>query len=140
MTRCLLFGYKLSRRRLLRLGVSTTGAVLVARQLLDAQPEQQSCAPPIPQNHQPSNGGSCPYPIPWLDKNGNHNQSPMPNVELSNIYHFKGKLARCNGFHGMGTDNQGNRLAWGTPTTDFSYMAGEYWAGRQAHQAVFAHT
>jgi hypothetical protein len=21
---------------------------------------------------------------PWLDKNGNHNQSPMPNVELSN--------------------------------------------------------
>jgi hypothetical protein len=64
----------------------------------------------------------------------------MPNVELSSIYHFKGKLARCSGFHGMGTDNQGNRLAWGTPTTDYSYMAGEYWASRQAHQAVFAHT
>jgi hypothetical protein len=64
----------------------------------------------------------------------------MANVELSNIYHFKGKLARCNGFHGMGTDNQGNRLAWGTPTTDYSYMAGEYWAARQPHQAVFAHT
>jgi hypothetical protein len=40
----------------------------------------------------------------------------------------------------MGTDNEGNRLAWGTPTTDYSYMAGEYWAARQAHAAVFAHT
>jgi hypothetical protein len=98
-----------------------------------------ACAPPIPKGA-PSNGGSCPYPIPWLDKNGNHNQIPKPNVELSNIYHFKGHLARCNGFHGMGTDNEGNRLAWGTPTTDYSYMAGEYWAGRQAHQAIFAHT
>jgi hypothetical protein len=85
---------------------------------------------------------------PWLDKNGNHNQSPMPNVELSNcrtveqsnIYHLKGKLTRCNGFHAMGTDNKGNRLAWGTPTTDYSYMVGEYWAARQGHQAVFTHT
>ena len=40
----------------------------------------------------------------------------------------------------MGTDNQGNRLAWGTGTTDCSYMAGEYWAARQAHEAIFAHT
>jgi hypothetical protein len=63
-----------------------------------------------------------------------------PNVELSNIYHFKGKLARCSGFHGMGTDNEGNRLAWGTPTTDYSYMAGEYWAARQARQGIFTHT
>jgi len=80
------------------------------------------------------------YPIPWLDKNGNHNQAAMPNVELSSIYHFHGRLARCSGFHGMGTDNKGNRLAWGTPTTDYSYMAGEYWAARQAWQGVFAHT
>jgi hypothetical protein len=64
----------------------------------------------------------------------------MANTELSNIYHFRGKLARCNGFHGIGTDNKGNRLAWGTPTTDYSYMAGEYWAGRQPHQAIFSHT
>jgi len=64
----------------------------------------------------------------------------MLNVELSSIYHFKGRLARCNGFHGMGTDNRGNRLAWGTPTTDYSYMAGEYWAARQPQQGVFAHT
>ena len=41
----------------------------------------------------------------------------MANVELSNIFHFKGKLARCNGFHGMDTDNKGNRLAWGTRTS-----------------------
>ena len=132
--------FELSRRRWLKLGVSSAAAVWLPSPVLGAQSEPPSCAPPIPQNHEPSNGGSCPYPIPWLDKNGNHNQIPMPNVELSNIYHFKGKLARCNGFHGMGTDNKGNRLAWGTPTTDYSYMAGEYWAGRQAHQAVFAHT
>jgi len=126
----------LNRRRLLKLGAASIVAASLPARLLHAQ----SCAPPIPQNHAPSNGGPCPYPIPWLDKNGNHNQSPMPNVELSNIYHFNGKLARCNSFHGMGTDNKGNRLAWGTPTTDYSYMAGEYWAARQPHQAIFAHT
>jgi hypothetical protein len=132
--------FELNRRRWLELGVSSALAVWLPGTRLDAQSALQSCAPTIPQNHEPSNGGSCPYPIPWLDKNGNHNQAAKPNVELSSIYHFKGKLARCNGFHGMGTDNKGNRLAWGTPTTDYSYMAGEYWAARQAHQAVFAHT
>jgi hypothetical protein len=133
-------GFELSRRRWLKLGLTSAVAATLPREVLQAQAASPSCAPPIPKNHEPSNGGPCPYPIPWLDKNGNHNQSPMPNVELSNIYHFKGKLARCNGFHGMGTDNKGNRLAWGTPTTDYSYMAGEYWAARQAHEAVFAHT
>jgi hypothetical protein len=132
---------ELNRRRWLKLAVvsSIIGAQLPGR-LLPAQSALQSCSPPIPQDHAPSNGGPCPYPIPWLDKNGNHNQSPMPRVELSSIYHFKGKLARCNGFHGMGADNKGNRLAWGTATTDYSYMAGEYWAARQAHRAIFAHT
>ena len=129
---------ELNRRHLLKFAAASLLALPV--RLIYAQSESQQCSPPIPQNHAPSNGGSCPYPIPWLDKNGNHNQSPMANVELSNIYHFKGKLARCSGFHGMGTDNRGNRLAWGTGTTDYSYMAGEYWAGRQAHQAIFAHT
>jgi hypothetical protein len=130
----------LDRRNLLKLGAAAAVAASRPETLLRAQSKALSCGPPIPPNHAPSNGGSCPYPVPWLDKNGNHNQSPMPNVELSNIYHFQGKLARCNGFHGMGTDNRGNRLAWGTPTTDYSYMAGEYWAARQPHQAVFAHT
>jgi hypothetical protein len=130
----------INRRHLMSVGMASVVAGLIPRPLLQAQSAPQSCAPPIPPEHSLANGGPCPYPIPWLDKNGNHNQSPMANVELSNIYHFKGKLARCNGFHGMGTDNQGNRLAWGTPTTDYSYMAGEYWAARQPHQAVFAHT
>ena len=132
---------ELNRRHLLKFGAGSAFAALVpgSGRLIQTQSAPQLCAPAIPQNHEPSNGGSCPFPIPWLDKNGNHNQSPMPNVELSNIYHFKGKLARCNGFHGMGTDNKGNRLAWGTPTTDYSYMAGEYWAARQAHPSAFAH-
>ena len=134
------FTSDVSRRRLLKLGMTSIGIASLPSRLLHAETASQPCSAPIPQNYAPSNGGPCPYPIPWLDKNGNHNQSTMPNVELSNIYHFKGKLARCNGFHGMGTDNAGNRLAWGTPTTDYSYMAGEYWAGREAHQAVFAHT
>jgi hypothetical protein len=130
----------LHRRHLLKLGFATVIAASLPSRQLHAQAAPETCAPPIPQKHAPSNGGSCPYPIPWLDKNGNHNQSPAPNVELSNIFHFKGKLARCNGFHGMGTDNKGNRFAWGNPTTDYSYMAGEYWAGRQARQGIFTHT
>ena len=128
------------RRQILRLGATSLVLPFLSAPLLRAQQSTQSCAPPIPADHGPSNGGPCPYPIPWLDKNGNHNQPAGPNVELSNIYHFNGKLARCSGFHGMGTDNKGNRLAWGTPTTDYSYMAGEYWAGRQSRQGIFAHT
>ena len=131
-------GGELNRRHLLKLGGATIIAAALPGRILQAQPA--ACSPPIPRNHEPSNGGPCPYPIPWLDKNGNHNQSPAANVELSNIFHFKGKLARCNGFHGMGTDNKGNRYAWGNPTTDYSYMAGEYWAGRQGRQGIFTHT
>ena len=130
----------LDRRDLLKLGIASVMAASLPGGRLQAQSAPDSCAPPIPQNHAVSNGGPCPYPIPWLDKNGNHNQPAMPNVELSSIYHFKGKLARCSGFHGMGTDNKGNRLAWGTPTTDYSYMAGEYWAAREAQKGIFAHT
>ena len=130
----------LNRRHLLKLGVASVVAASLPGRQVQAQSAPESCAPPIPKNHGLSNGGPCPYPIPWLDKNGNHNQSPAPNVDLSNIFHFKGKLARCNGFHGMGTDNKGNRFAWGNPTTDYSYMAGEYWAARQEHQGVFTHT
>jgi hypothetical protein len=133
-------GFALDRRNWLKGGALSLVASSLPHQLAAAERELHECAPAIPRNHAPSNGGPCPYPIPWLDKNGNHNQSPMPNVELSNIYHFKGKLARCNGFHGMGTDKKGNRLSWGTPTTDYSYMAGEYWAARAAHPAVYAHT
>ena len=41
-----------------------------------------------------ANGGVDPYPIPWLDKNGSHNQPAGPNLEPSHIYHFKGMVAR----------------------------------------------
>jgi len=84
-------------------------------------------------------GSTYPYPIPWLDKNGSHNQPAGPNLEPSHIYHFKGKVARCADFIGMGTDNQGNRLAFGNPTTDNGIMQGEYYAGRTTHTGTFAH-
>src|SRR5262249_3033231 len=58
-----------------------------------------------------ANGGTDPFPIPWLDKNGSHNQPAGPNLEPSHIYHFKGRVARCSTFTGIGTDNQGNQIA-----------------------------
>jgi len=85
------------------------------------------------------NGDTDPYPIPWLDKNGSHNQPAGPNLEPSHIYHFKGRIARCAGFVGMGTDNKGNRIPFGTPTTDYGFMQGEYWAGRAAQTGTFTH-
>ena len=85
------------------------------------------------------NGGADPYPIPWLDKNGSHNQPAGPNLEPSHIYHFKGRVARCAGFVGMGTDNKGNRIPFGTPTTDYGFMQGEYWAARAPQTATFTH-
>ncbi len=85
------------------------------------------------------NGGTDPFPIPWLDKNGSHNQAPGPGMDPSNIFHFKGRVARSNDFTGMGTDNQGRRLAFGSKSTDFSFMHGEYFAGREARQGSFGH-
>jgi len=86
-----------------------------------------------------ANGGTDPYPIPGLDKNGSHNQPAGPDLEPSHIYHFKGRVARCSTFTGMGTDNQGNRIAFGSPTTDYGVMQGEYWAGRATQQGTFTH-
>jgi len=86
-----------------------------------------------------ANGGTEPYPIPWLDKNGSHNQPGMPGYEPAHIYHFKGRVARSSTFTGMGTDNHGNRIAFGTPTTDYGAMQGEYWAARMANQGIFTH-
>ena len=87
----------------------------------------------------PLNGGADPFPIPWLDRNGSHNQAPGPGMEPSNIFHFRGRVARANGFTGMGTDNTGRRLAFGTNSTDFSFMDGEYFAGRQSRRGAFGH-
>jgi hypothetical protein len=86
-----------------------------------------------------ANGGADPYPIPWLDRNGSHNQPAGPNLEPSHIYHFKGRVARCSTFTGMGTDNKGNRIAFGSPTTDYGVMQGEYWAARTKQQGAFTH-
>jgi hypothetical protein len=90
-------------------------------------------------NGQTANGSTDPYPIPWLDKNGSHNQPAGPNLEPSHIYHFKGRVARCSTFTGMGTDNHGNRIAFGSPTTDYGVMRGEYWADRAPQQGTFTH-
>jgi hypothetical protein len=86
-----------------------------------------------------ANGGTDPYPIPWLDKNGSHNQPAGANLEPSHIFHFKGRVARCSTFTGMGTDNNGNQIAFGSPTTDYGVMQGEYWAGRATQRGIFAH-
>jgi hypothetical protein len=86
-----------------------------------------------------ANGGTDPYPIPWLDKNGSHNQPAGANLEPSHIYHFKGRVARSSTFTGMGTDNSGNRIAFGSPTTDYGVMQGEFWAARSAQQGTFTH-
>lgn len=127
----------LNRRRFFSLGAGVAGSAALTSIWPQQGFAQESCSPPIPSG--PFNGSSCPFPIPWLDKNGSHNQSPMPGAELSNIFHFKGQIARCNGFVGMGTDNKGNRIPFGSPTTDFSYMKGTYFAARQEHTGVFAH-
>jgi hypothetical protein len=132
---------ELSRRRLLQLAVSSfVGAQLPGGGCFTHNPHRNLALLSSHRTRRRQTVALARTQFPGSTKNGNRNQSPMPTVELSNIYHFKGKLARCNGFHRMGTDNKGNRLAWGTPTTDYSYMAGEYWAARQAHQAIFAHT
>ena len=93
----------------------------------------------LDQHPMTANGGSDPYPIPWLDKNGSHNQPAGANLEPSHIYHFKGRVARYSTFTGTGTDNQGNQFAFGSPTTDYGVMQGEYWAGRAAQQGTFTH-
>jgi len=60
-------------------------------------------------------------------------------MDPSNIYHFKGRVARANNFTGMGTDNKGNRISFGTPSTDFSFLDGEYFAGRVPRLGTFTH-
>jgi hypothetical protein len=112
---------KSSALALLPLGISQAGSTLAGQHPMAA------------------NGGTDPYPIPWLDKNGSHNQPAGPNLEPSHIYHLKGRVARCSTFTGTGTDNQGNRFAFGSPTTDYGVMQGEYWAGGTAQQGIFTH-
>ena len=87
----------------------------------------------------PVGGSDEPYPIPWLDKNGSHNQAG-PGLEPSSIYHFKGRIARAAEFIGSGVDGAGNRLAFGSRTTDNSFMQGECWTSqRLARRGAWTH-
>ena len=119
-----------SRRQFVKIGAFAGAALAVGTQL---------SAFPLPQTPVTANGGTDPYPIPWLDKNGSHNQPAGPNLEPSHVFHFKGRVARCSTFTGMGTDNSGNRIAFGSPTTDYGVMQGEYWAARATQQGTFTH-
>ena len=88
----------------------------------------------------PVGGNDQPYPIPWLDKNGSHNEPAGPGHEPSSIYHFKGRVARAADFTGGGVDGKGERLLFGTPTTDNAYMQGECWTSqRRARNGTWAH-
>lgn len=120
---------RLNRRELLKSGA------LALLPLAFPSPSLALDDPPL----MTANGGTDPYPIPWLDKNGSHNQPAGPNLEPSHIYHFKGKVARSSTFTGMGTDNRGNRIAFGSPTTDYGVMQGEYWAARAAQPGTYTH-
>jgi hypothetical protein len=118
-----------TRRTFLGTTISASGASLLLRRKAAAGQQELRTY----------NGGTDPYPIPWLDKNGSHNQPAGPQLEPSHIYHFKGRVGRCADFVGIGTDNKGNRIAFGTPTTDYGFMEGEYFAGRTAQTGAFTH-
>jgi hypothetical protein len=118
-----------TRRKILK-----SGALVLLPLAIPPSSQASQDQPPMT-----ANGGTDPYPIPWLDKNGSHNQPASPTLEPSHIYHFKGRVARSSTFNGMGTDNHGNRVAFGSPTTDYGVMTGEYWAARAAQQGAFTH-
>jgi hypothetical protein len=84
-------------------------------------------------------GSKEPFPIPWLDTNGSHNQMPGIRQEPSHIYHFNGLVARCNSFVGTGTDQDGNPAPFGTKTTDFGVMMGEHYTGRTVQKVALVH-
>src|SRR5256885_10751119 len=58
---------------------------------------------PPPSKPPTYNGGTDPYPIPWLDKNGSNNQPAGPQLEPSHINHFKGRVARVPDLTAMAT-------------------------------------
>src|SRR5579872_196338 len=98
-----------NRRNFLK-AIPSAAALIAAARRTSAQQAQDK----LPT----ANGGTEPFPIPWLDKNGSHNQPAGANLEPSHIYDFKGRVARCSTFTGTGTDHSGNRIAFGSPTTD----------------------
>ncbi|MDA8091711.1 MAG: hypothetical protein M0Z61_16010 [Nitrospiraceae bacterium] len=134
-------GRSLLSRGFSRRGLLASGLVLAASSVLHLPGTAQAEAglkEKKPREYS-YDGSTDPFPIPWLDKNGSHNQPAGPGNEPSLIYHFKGKVARCSDFTGIGTDNKGNRLAFGSPTTDNAIMQGEYFTGREARKGSFTH-
>jgi hypothetical protein len=123
-----------SRRRFL--ATSAASGALLAE---DSNALSQAAARVRPLDYVEPDGPPGPYPIPWLDMNGNHNQPAGPDLEPSHIFHFKGRVARCSGFSGVGTDNKNERLLFGTKTTDYGVMDGEYWAARTPQAGTFTH-
>jgi len=119
------------RRFVSTIGIASGASLLLSREAASNDPPESKL--------RTYNGGTDPYPIPWLDKNGSHNQPAGPQLEPSHIYHFKGRVGRCADFTGVGTDNKGNRIAFGTPTTDYGFMDGEYFAARTAQIGAFTH-
>ncbi len=135
-----------SRRGLLRAGLAFGAAGLIVPGCAAAGPALLHARSPLANPaldalaaEDLGNGGAAPQPIPWLDKNGSHNQPPGPLAEPSSIFHFKGRVARANDFSGTGAAGDGEPLSFGTKSTDFSFMKGEYFAGRQARQGMFGH-
>jgi hypothetical protein len=124
----------LSRRQLLR--TSAAGSVVL---LPGWNASAQNVTSKSIAAHVDPDGPSGPFPIPWLDMNGSHNQPAGPDLEPSHIYHFKGRVARCSGFNGVGTDGRGERILFGTKTTDYGIMDGEYWAARAPQSGTFTH-
>src|SRR5271165_6587160 len=87
-----------NRRSFLKTAALGATALTLGSRVALAQAGAQSSDAP-----RTANGGTDPYPIPWLDKNGSHNQPAGLNLEPSHIFHFKGRIARCSTFTGMGT-------------------------------------
>lgn len=126
--------YSASRRRFL--AASAAGSAWLMQ---GGNASAEAAAGIRPVRHIDPDGPSGPYPIPWLDQNGSHNQPAGPDLEPSHIYHFKGRVARCSDFNGMGTDGKNERLLFGTKTTDYGIMDGEYWAARSPQAGTFTH-
>ena len=87
-----------------------------------------------------ANGGTDPYPIPWLDqKRQPQSACGTESGALRTFTTSRVWSPGCSTFTGMGTDNLGNRIGFGSPTTDYGLMQGEYWAARTPQHGAFTH-
>lgn len=84
-----------------------------------------------------------PYPIPWLNKNLHHNQTPPTpgslQYEPSHIFNFNGDVGRAPALQGQGQANDGRTLYF-SAGTDYGYMQGQYiTASGDMKLGVFTH-